>query len=392
MGRRIYLDHNATTALRPGARAAMLAAMELCGNASSIHAEGRAARASIEAAREALGRFVGTLPRRVIFTSGATEALNLILQPGLSHSTSLTVDYDVLLVSGGEHASVLFGHRFPAGRIETIGLTATGELDLEALAAVLRRHAGYRIMLAVQAANNETGVVQPIAEAAALLRAASADTFFVCDAAQAAGKIACTFDVLPVDALIFSAHKFGGPAGIGALCLREDVVATTPLLRGGGQEFRQRAGTQALIAIAGLAGALAEMQDRFVDECAALVRLRDTLEREMRAIVADLHIFGENALRLPNTSAFALPGVEAQVLLMFLDVEGVAVSSGSACSSGKVKTSHVLESMCVDPSLAGGAVRLSLGWNSQEEDCPLILQAFAKAARTIKGRQIKSAA
>lgn len=370
----------------------MIAAMDLCGNASSIHAEGRAARALIEGAREAMARFVKTLPRRVIFTSGATEALNAILTPRLERSNRPTAPFDVLLVNAGEHASVLFGHRFSADAVETIGMTPDGRLDLDALAKVLERYAGRRIMLALQAANNETGVVQPVLQAEALLRAASSDTFFVCDAVQAAGKIACDFDALPADALIFSAHKFGGPAGIGALCLREDVLLGEPLLRGGGQEFRQRAGTQAVISIAGLAGALVDMRETFVQDSVRLAQLRDQLESFLRTLAPAAVLFGTEVERLPNTLCFAVPGMEAQVLLMFLDVEGVAVSSGAACSSGKVKASHVLEAMRVDPSLAGAAIRLSLGWTSHLEECALFMQAFEKAFRTIKARQVKSAA
>jgi cysteine desulfurase len=378
---RAYLDHNATTPLRPAARDSMLAALSQCGNASSIHAEGRAARARVEAARETIAAFVGTAPKNVAFTSGATEALNLALTP---HAEIGGVGpFDILLIAAGEHACVLAGHRFPREAVEILPLTAAGLLDLPALKAALARHTGQRVMLALQAANNETGVIQPVAAAAELVHAAGG--VVVCDAVQAAGRIACGFAALGADALAISAHKLGGPQGAGALCFgsgRHHIKDT--MLRGGGQERGLRAGTENVAAIAGFAEAalVAEAEVNLP----RLGGLRDRFENEVLRIAPNAVFFGAGAQRLSNTSNFAVPGIEAPVLLMSLDLEGVAVSSGSACSSGKVKRSHVLEAMGVPSAVAQGAIRVSLGWMTKEEDLNLFGRAFEKAVRTVEAR------
>ncbi len=375
---RAYLDHNATTPLRPTARAAMLAALAMCGNASSVHAEGRAARARVEGAREAIAAFVKTDPKNVTFTSGATEALNLVLTPRAEIGG--VGPFDVLLIAGGEHACVLSGHRFPIDAVEVLPLTRAGLLDLAGLEAALARHAGRRVMLAVQAANNETGVIQPVAAAATLVHAAGG--VVVCDAVQAAGRIGCDFKILGADALAISAHKLGGPQGAGALCFglsRHHIKDA--MLRGGGQERGLRAGTENVAAIVGFAEAAAAEGDQ-----PRLGGLRDRLESDVLRIAPDAVFFGADAPRLANTSNFAVPGIEAHVLLMSLDLEGVAVSSGSACSSGKVKRSHVLEAMRVPSALAQGAIRVSLGWTNTEEDVNLFGRAFEKTVRTVRAR------
>jgi cysteine desulfurase len=380
---RAYLDHNATTPLRPAAREAMFAALSSYGNASSIHAEGRAARTRIEAAREHLATFVGTVPKNVTFTSGATEALNLVLTPNLEiGGTDL---FEVLLIAGGEHASVLSGHRFPREAVEVLPLAPDGRLDLALLEAALARHAGRRVMLALQAANNETGVIQPVSAAAELVHAAGGAV--ICDAVQAAGRIACDFANLGSDALAISAHKLGGPQGVGALCFgsgKHHIRDT--MLRGGGQERGLRAGTENVAAITGFAEALRGAEAEAETEQLRLGGLRDRLESDLLSIAPDTVFFGARARRLPNTTNFAVPGIEAQVLLMSLDIEGVAVSSGSACSSGKVKRSHVLEAMGVPLALAQGAIRVSLGWTTREEDLDLFGRVFEKAVRTVKAR------
>jgi cysteine desulfurase len=373
----------------------MLAALDLAGNPSSIHAEGRAARHAIETARAEIASFVGTAAKNVIFTSGATEALNLALAPGLqiagNRVTGRRSDFDRLFIAGGEHACVREGHRFCAESVEVLPLTATGELDLAALDAALARHHGQRIMLALQAANNETGVVQPVKEAAERVHAAGG--FVVCDAVQAAGRVETRFAALGADALALSAHKLGGPKGIGTLCFAADGHHMNDrLLRGGGQERGWRAGTENVLGIAGFAGAVAALVAAGEAEVAALSRWRDRLEDDVRERVPNAVIFGAEAQRLPNTSCFAVPGIEAHVLLMSLDVEGVAVSSGAACSSGKVKPSHVLAAMGVAPDLAKGAIRVSLGWNSRIEDLDAFARAFEKAIRTIGANRMKPAA
>jgi len=390
--KRIYLDYNATAPLHPAARAAISAALDFSGNASSVHAEGRAARAVVESARAEVAAFAGVAPKNVIFTSGGTEALNLALTPhfGLTQEKKLI---DLLLAGAGEHPAVLAGHRFPPSQLVIGRLTPQGVLDLDALrTAVTRaRAAGRRIMLAVQAANNETGVIQPVASAAEIVHAASGAV--VCDAVQAAGKIDCDMERLGADAIALSAHKFGGPQGAGALCLSSDRHHVgDPLLRGGGQERGQRAGTENVAGIAGMAAALAAARARQDEEAVTLAAWRSALEREIARIAPEAVFFGAGEKRLPNTLCFALPWIEAQVLLISLDTEGVAVSSGSACSSGKVKPSHVLSAMQVAPGLARGAIRISLGWNSSWEDCASFLEVFEGTVQRMRARRQTTAA
>lgn len=388
---RAYLDHNATTPLRPEARAACLFGLDLLGNASSVHGEGRAARARIEMARDDIAGLVKTVAKNVIFTSGATEALNLALTPDLEIVGKGTAPFDCLLIAGGEHACVLAGHRFPAEATEILPLSADGFLDLAVLAAALERRAGQRALVALQAANNETGVIQPVAAAAAMVHAAGG--VLVCDAVQAAGRIACDFAALPADVLAISAHKFGGPQGVGALCFAPGTYhIKNMMLRGGGQERGLRAGTENVSAIMGFAAAAKAAARDSEMLASSLGSMRDRLEQHIAQIAPDAVFFGAAAPRLPNTTNFAVAGLEAQVLLMSLDMEGVAVSSGSACSSGKVRRSHVLEAMGVSATLARGAIRVSLGWDSRAEDLALFGRAFERSVRTVKARQVKPAA
>ncbi|MGH6838208.1 MAG: cysteine desulfurase family protein [Methylocella sp.] len=385
-GARVYLDYNATAPLRPAAREAMCAALDLCGNASSVHAEGRTARAIIESARAEVAAFAGVAPKNVVFTSGGTEALNLALTPHIETANEKR-PFDLLVASAGEHQAVLAGHRFGA-QLELAGLAPRGVLNIEALGATVARAsaAGHRIMLALQAANNETGVIQPVAAAAEMVHAAGG--FLVCDAVQAAGRIDCRIESLGADAIILSAHKFGGPKGAGALCIRSDSYhIREALLRGGGQERGLRAGTENVAGIAGMAAALGAANARLRKEAAVLAGWRDELEAEISSVAPGAVFFGAGMERLPNTSCFAVPGIEAQVLLIALDMEGIAVSSGSACSSGKVKPSHVLRAMGVAPDVATGAIRVSLGWNSRREDCGLFVAALERTISTIGARR-----
>ncbi len=361
----------------------MWAALEQNGNASSVHAEGRAARALIETARADVARLFDANPASIVFTSGATEALNLALTPSLVTSAKAK-SFDMLFAAAGEHSAVLSGHKFLPENVELIALTSSGTIDLSALDAALKKHAGRRIMLALQAANNETGVIQPVAEAAAAVHAV--EGVLVCDAVQAVGKIDCSLAALGADILVLSAHKFGGPKGAGAICLLTDDLRLAPLLAGGGQERGIRAGTENVAAIAGFGAAASVVRLRRDDGQIAV--LRDRLEAEVERLAGDAVFFGRGILRLPNTSCFAIAGLEAQVLLMLLDIEGVSVSSGSACSSGKVKSSHVLAAMGVSKDLAQGAIRVSLGWNSTAEEVELFCQAFEKAVRTVRMRRL----
>jgi len=380
--RRSYLDFNATAPLRPQAREACRAALELTGNPSSIHAEGRAARAIVEDAREAVARLAGVAPQGVTFTASGTEAANLALSPAtVAPGRAPPVR---LIASAGEHACVLKGHRFAPSAVERAPLRDDGRIDLGALAKMLAHGAG-PAMLALQGANNETGVVQPVAEAAALVHAAGG--VVVCDAVQLAGRAAATAAELGADFLILSAHKLGGPKGAGALAAAPGVTIAEPLVRGGGQERGLRAGTENVAAIAGFGAAAQAAMAAGADEPARLAKLREGLGAHIAACAPDAVIFGAGAPRLPNTLCFAIPGVGAETLLIALDLAGIAVSSGSACSSGKVTRSHVLEAMRVDPQLAGGAIRLSLGWSSEEADVAHFGEAFALiVARIRRGR------
>jgi len=354
---RFYLDYNATAPLRRESRAAMLAALDLVGNPSSIHAEGRAARALVEAARREVAALAGAPAREAIFTASGTEAANLALAPGVSAPGVAPLRR--LIVGASEHPCVLGGHRFAAAEIAPV--TADGRIDLDALARLLD---GPPALVALQMANNETGVLQPVAEAAALIHAAGG--LLICDAAQGAGRLP-----LPgsgADALLLSAHKFGGPKGAGALVLLREGLHVEALLRGGGQERGRRAGTENVAALAGFGAAAAAVQPELAAEAARVAALRDGCEQRLKALAAEAAMFGADAPRLPNTLAFAIPGVAAATLLMRLDLEGIAVSSGSACSSGKVGPSHVLAAMGVAPELAAGAIRVSLGWASSEAD------------------------
>jgi cysteine desulfurase len=379
---RAYLDHNATTPLRPQARTAMLAAMETVGNPSSVHAEGRAARSAVETARAQIAAGVGTSAKNLVFTSGATEAANLILTPFLQRRGD-DAPLDLLLTGAGEHAAVLQGHRFPADRVESVPLTPDGTLSLEALSDLLQCNKGRRILLALQAANNETGAVQPTRTAAEMVHAAGG--LMICDATQAVGRIETTFAATGADALFFSSHKLGGPAGAGALALADESLhIKEALLRGGGQESGRRAGTENLAAIIGFAAAFAVAKETMAEEAERLGRLRGLLEEKVEESWPESVILSAAAPRLPNTSAFQTPGGKAHTLLMALDMEGIALSTGSACSSGKVRRSHVLAAMGLEET---EAVRASLGWSTTREHVELFGIAFARVAKRIRARR-----
>jgi cysteine desulfurase len=380
---RCYLDYNATAPLRPEARQAMLEAFDVCGNPSSIHAEGRAARALVETARRDVAGLAGAAGRNVAFTSGGTEAVCLALAPGLSAPGFAPLRR--LVVCATEHTCAFAGNRFAAEAVEIAPVSPDGRIDLEALRRLVA--AGPPALVALQAANNETGVLQPVAEAADIAHASGG--LLVCDAAQAAGRLPLAALTRGADAMVLSAHKFGGPKGAGAFIgLREGLAVGAPLLRGGGQERGRRAGTENVAGIAGFGAAARAAAAGVEAEAARLAALRDGCEQRLKALAPDAALFGAQAPRLPNTLAFAIPGLAAATLLMRLDLEGVAVSSGSACSSGKVAQSHVLAAMGVAPELAAGAIRVSLGWASGEADVEAFAGAMARALAGVrrKGR------
>lgn len=363
MRRPVYLDYNATAPMRPATAAAMADALAAVGNPSSVHGFGRAARARLETAREQVAGLVGARPAQVVFTSGGTEANNLALTG---------TRRERVLASAIEHDSVL-----KATTAETIPVDRSGVIDLAALDRLLAARSG-PALVAVMLANNETGVIQPVAEAARIAHGHGA--LLHCDAVQAAGKIAVDFDALGVDFVAVSAHKLGGPAGVGALIVA-DYVHLAAQQRGGGQERGRRAGTENLAGIVGF-GVAAEIAAKDLGAMAGLAALRDEMERQALVAVPEALLFGREAPRLSNTSCLALPGVSSEIQVMALDLAGVAVSAGSACSSGKVQASHVLRAMGADAATAGCAIRISLGWQSTDEDVARFLEAWcALAAR-----------
>ena len=373
---RIYLDWNATAPLRPEAREAMAAAWDLDGNPSSVHAEGRHARRLVEEARAGVARAVGALPRNVVFTSGGTEANALALTPGLRRDSGLPVER--LLVSAIEHASVLAGGRFPAQAIGTIGVTGSGLLDLDRLRALLQ--SGPPVLVSVMLANNETGAVQPVAEAAEIVHAAGG--LLHVDAIQAFGKISFDIKGLNSDLITVSGHKIGGPKGVGAVVLAEGVRGLEPLLRGGGQELGRRAGTENVAGIAGFGAAVKAVMDSLQNDAIRFENLRNRLETGLRQTPGAI-VFADDVPRLPNTTLFTVPGMRAETAVIGFDLEGIAVSSGSACSSGKVQPSHVLEAMGFGPNMAQGAVRLSLGWSTSQAEIDRCLEAWRKLTDTL---------
>ena len=383
MNQRSYLDYNATAPLRAEVREAVVAALSLEGNPSSVHQEGRAARAAIEDARAKVAALVGARPEEVIFTSGGTEA----------NAQALTApageDFWHCYLSAIEHPSVLSGGRFHPETTTIIPVTPDGIVDLGVLAANLEKHkpGGWRPLVSLMAANNETGAIQPVAEAAAIVHQAGG--VLHSDTVQAAGRIPLDIEALGADMVTLSAHKIGGPKGIGALVLTEGV-GVEALIRGGGQERRRRAGTENLTGIVGF-GVAAELAAVELAHMDRVAKLRDALEEGVRRIAPDAVVLSASVPRLPNTVCLAVPGLKAETLVIGLDLAGIAVSAGSACSSGKVEASHVLAAMGVAPQIAHGAIRVSLGFGSENTDIQRYLGAFGDLVKRLK-RDAKEAA
>jgi cysteine desulfurase len=384
MTERAYFDWNATSPLRAEARAAAMAALDVTATASSVHAEGRAARSLVERARAEVGALVGAEPKSVVFTSGATETNMLALTPNLIVG-GRPVACDRLFISAIEHSSALSGGRFPAERVERLPVTGAGVVDLDALRVAIA--SVERPLASIMHANNETGVIQPIAEIARIVHEAGG--ILHVDAVQTAGRIDCDIKALGADLMTLSSHKIGGPQGAGALVSRGDVQIAVPMIKGGGQERGQRAGTENVAAIAGF-GAAASAAARQAD-AVRMAALRDRFEAKLKAATPGVTIFGEDAPRLPNTTLFSVPGLKAETAVISFDLNGVAVSSGSACSSGKVTLSHVLTAMGLEPALARGAVRVSLGWTTTEADIDLLLAAWIRVFSTLLKRDAQAA-
>jgi cysteine desulfurase len=376
MSQRSYLDYNATAPLREDVRSAVIDALSLTGNPSSVHEEGRAARAAIEAARAKVAKLVGARSEDVIFTSGGTEANALALVPQRGEGSWH------LYVSAVEHPSVLAGGHFHPETMTQIPVTQDGVIDLENLVKALEKHhlGGWRPHVSLMAANNETGAIQPVAEAAKIVK--EADGFLHTDAVQAAGRMRLDMTALGADMLSLSAHKIGGPKGVGALVLREGVTVEK-LIKGGGQERRRRAGTENVYGIVGF-GVAAELAAADLAKIGEIAALRDELEAKVLCLAPDAVVLSAGVPRLPNTSCIAVPGAKAETLVIGLDLAGVAVSSGAACSSGKVEASHVLAAMGFAPELAQGAIRISLGFATRRDDIERFLQAFEPLVKRLK--------
>jgi len=377
MSERVYFDWNASAPLRPAAREAVLQAIG-SGNASSVHAEGRAARGLIEAARREVAQLVGAEAKDVTFTSGASEANMLALTPAIETAGEKRLR-DRLFVSAIEHPSVLAGGRFAPENVEQLPVTTAGLVDLDALRAAVARAA--RPLVSVMLANNETGLIQPVAEIAAIVRAAGGVLHV--DAVQGPGRLDCSMEALGADLMTISSHKLGGPQGTGALIRRGDIHIATPMIRGGGQERGLRAGTENVAAIAGFGAAAKDADAARQAEATHMAALRGRLETGLKAVTPEAVIFGETVPRLPNTTLFAVPGMKAETAIISFDLNGIAVSSGSACSSGKVAASHVLAAMGVAPEIARGAVRISIGHASTESDVERFLETWNMLARSL---------
>jgi cysteine desulfurase len=368
----VYLDYNATAPLRAEAAAAITEALGVTGNPSSVHRFGRSARAVVEEARVAIAGVIGASVDEIIFTSGGSEANALALRGAPVRS---------LVVSAIEHPSVLENAKAGGLPCAWVGAGSNGQIDLGQLDQALTQ-APAPALAVIMLANNETGVIQPIAEAVALARRHGA--LILCDAVQAFGKWPVDFRAIDVDFLSLSAHKLGGPQGVGALVARAGL-ALRPQLLGGGQERRRRAGTENVAGTAGFAAAaLAAKDDQPILE--QIKGWRDEMERTLKVLAPDLRIYGGDTPRLPTTSCFGLAGIAAETLVMALDLAGIAVSAGSACSSGKIEPSRVLGAMGVDDISARSAIRVSFGWASGANDAARLVEAWRSHWTRVRDR------
>ncbi|HEY4200513.1 MAG TPA: aminotransferase class V-fold PLP-dependent enzyme [Devosiaceae bacterium] len=379
----IYLDHNASSPLLPEARTALLAALELTGNPSSVHSHGRALRNLIETGRDRVAGLAGAERHQVVFTGSATEAITQAIVGGAK-----AFKVDRIVVSAGEHAAAGKAAEATGLPVTTIGLNEDGTMAVSEIAAAVAAAelAGEMLLVAVHEVNNETGVVQPMGQIEALV-GPTRHILFV-DAVQAFGKRPLEFATRPADMVAVSAHKIGGPVGIGALLVKSHAD-TVRLLPGGGQEQGRRGGTESAAMIAAFGAAAAATPERY--DAALVAELVGIIEAGLRHISGDVVVFGENTERVGNVLNFAVPGFNNAVALMGLDLLGLSVSSGSACSSGKVGPSHVLAAMHVAPALAECALRISFGWNSTNEDAAAFLKGFEQVLDRHRSRQGRAA-
>ncbi|WP_271893808.1 cysteine desulfurase family protein [Candidatus Phyllobacterium onerii] len=369
---RAYLDYNASAPLIAAARDAVVNALMQTGNPSSVHLEGRATKTILEAARRDVAALVNSKPDHVVFTSGATEAASTLLTPHYTMGRA-AMRLSRLYVSASEHPCILAGGQFPADQVEVVGVNDSGLLDLEQLRALLVAHDRNQglPLVAVQAANNETGVLQPIEKIGALVKEFGG--FLIVDAVQAAGRIPLDITTSSADYLILSSHKIGGPKGVGAIVAVSDLVMPKPIIRGGGQEKGHRGGTEALPLIAGF-GAAARVARERLDSGGWPTQKREMIEQTVRAIAPDAFIYGEAVDRLPNTTMFSLAELKAETAQIAFDLAGIALSAGSACSSGKVGPSQVLAAMGYGDGTGG--LRVSTGPDTSDEEIALFLEAL----------------
>lgn len=379
---RAYLDHNASAPLRGSARAAMLAVLDDAGNASSVHGEGRAKRASVDTARREIASLCGAQPDQVVFTSGASEAAATLLGPDYRMGRG-PLRIGRLYVLATDHPCLLEGGRFAPEDVTRIGVDGNGLADLDALGAALAAHDSETglPLVACHLANNETGVIQPVSEIAAMVKQAGG--LFVVDAVQGAGRLPLDISAFDADFLILSSHKIGGPQGAGAIVAAADLVMPEPLIRGGGQEKGHRAGTENVAAIAGFGAAAAAARYDLAD-VVALEALRDRFEAVLTEHFPDAVLIARDAPRLANTTLFAIPGMKAETAQIAFDLAGVALSAGSACSSGKVGDSHVLAAMGLGD--LGSGLRLSIGHGTGEAELERFSNACSEIARRRQGR------
>lgn len=383
---RAYLDHNASAPLAPEARAAMLAVLDTHGNPSSVHAEGRALRRIVETARRDVAALAGASAEHVIFTSGATEAASMLLTPNWRMGRSPLLMSKVY-VCAADHPCTLAGGRFAAADISTYGVSPDGRVDLTELESLLGAHdmTSGLPLVAIHAANNETGVIQPVSEVARIVKAAGG--VLVLDAVQAAGRIPIEMSDGWGDFLILSSHKIGGPQGVGAVLGGSDLMMPAPLVRGGGQEKGHRAGTENVAAIAGF-GVAAVLAGESLRDIGRVAAMREAVEAAVLGYASDATIYGSSAPRLANTSFFAIPGIKAETAQIAFDLAGVALSAGSACSSGRVGPSHVLKAMGFASD--EGALRVSIGPSTTGEEISMFREALA-ALVTRRAERTKAA-
>ena len=381
---RAYLDHNASAPLLPAARQAMVAALEVEANPSSVHQDGRASRRIVDDARRDVAALVNGRPEHVVFTSGATEAASTLLSPDWRMGRA-PVRMARLIVSAADHPCLLSGGRFAQDAVTTLGVDVNGIVDMGALERALAAHdrtAGLALV-AVHAANNETGVIQPIRDIARLVKTHGG--VLVVDAVQAAGRIPVDISDCYGDFLILSSHKIGGPKGVGAFVGVSDLMMPVPLVTGGGQEKGFRAGTENVPGIAGF-GAAARQAVAGLGEAGRVRTLRDAFEATVLELAPDATIYGRGAERLCNTLFFSVPGLKAETAQIAFDLAGVSLSAGSACSSGKVGPSHVLKAMGFGDG--AGALRVSVGRDTGEGE----LASFRAALASHLARRGSSAA